>query len=253
MRGLLIGLVLMAGTADAQVMTRPPTNVREFALPILERVTAEHPDAWACAHVESRSCKADWINLAASALHAANPRFGLNGKRGNPADVSMDVITYLLDPSNPRMVAAWDVCGGCGASGARVVFNEITNYATIGQPGTAIWLQPNPATGGGGNGGGGGTVTPPPAPVDLAPVLAALASLTAKVDAVAALALAGRDAALDAKAEAEQAKVNASDILHTAIPALRTLIEQAGLSGCLVGRVPKAFGGSTEVRFCPAP
>jgi hypothetical protein len=34
---------------------------------------------------------------------------------------------------------------------------------------------------------------------------------------------------------------------------MKALIEGAGLSGCLVGRVPKAFGGSTEVRFCPEP
>lgn len=181
---MLCAALGLAVSAEAQVLSRPPANLRDVAVPVMERVNREHPDAWACAH-SGRACEHDWINLAASALHAIDPRFGLNGKRGNANDVSMDVITYLLDPSNPRKVAAWDVCGSCGASGARVVWNEITNYATIGQPGTAVWIRPEPVSGG----GVAPTPTPTPTPtpsVDLRPVLDALEALSAKVDALAA-------------------------------------------------------------------
>ena len=52
--------------------------------------------------------------------------------------------------------------------------------------------------------------------------------------------------------EAEQAKINASDVRHIAMPELKALLEKSGVTGCLKGKVPKAFGGSTEVVFCPA-
>lgn len=235
----VIGL-LMAATSEAQVLSRPPAAARAVALPVLERVAAEHPDAWACAHVESRSCKADWINLAASALHALDARWGLNGKRGNANDVSMDVVTYLLDPANPRMVAAWDVCGGCGAPGARVVFNEITNYATIGQPGTAIWIRPEPVAG-----GGQPTPTPVPTPapaVNLQPVLDALAALSARLDAV--------DAKADAASrEALNAALRALELLDAvrAIPTTHPPAQPVTVP-CMVGSQSGWAGG--KIRLC---
>lgn len=243
-----LGLGVMAPPYAATQTTAPDRR------DIVREVSAADPARFACAHVEGRACKLDWINAVASALHAIDPRWGLNMKRDDDRQgLSMDVVTFRLGPTD-RHVEAFDICGGCGGGTPTVVWQNITNYATIGQPGTARWVQPQPISGGG-NGGGGGTGggTPPATPVDLAPVLAAVAELATKVDAVAALALAARDAAQDARAEAEQAKVNASDVRHLAIPELKALIEAAGLSGCLVGRVPKAFGGTTEVRFCPEP
>lgn len=243
-----LGLGVMAPPYAATQTTAPDRR------DIVREVSAADPARFACAHVEGRACKLDWINAVASALHAVDPRWGLNMKRDDDRQgLSMDVVTFRLGPTD-RHVEAFDICGGCGGGAPTVVWQNITNYATIGQPGTARWVQPQPVSGGG-NGGGGGTGggTPPATPVDMAPVLAAVAELATKVDAVAALALAARDAAQDARAEAEQAKVNASDVRHLAIPELKALIEAAGLSGCLVGRVPKAFGGTTEVRFCPEP
>lgn len=243
-----LGLGVMAPPYAATQTTAPDRR------DIVREVSAADPARFACAHVEGRACKLDWINAVASALHAVDPRWGLNMKRDDDRQgLSMDVVTFRLGPTD-RHVEAFDICGGCGGGAPTVVWQNITNYATIGQPGTARWVQPQPVSGGG-NGGGGGTGggTPPATPVDMAPVLAAVAELATKVDAVAALALAARDAAQDARTEAEQAKVNASDVRHLAIPELKALIEAAGLSGCLVGRVPKAFGGTTEVRFCPEP
>jgi hypothetical protein len=242
-----LGLGVMAPPYAATQTTAPDRR------DIVREVSAADPARFACAHVEGRACKLDWINAVASALHAIDPRWGLNMKRDDDRQgLSMDVVTFRLGPTD-RHVEAFDICGGCGGGAPTVVWQNITNYATIGQPGTARWVKPSAPTTGGGGGGGGGTgggVTPTPT-VNLQPVLDALAALATKVDAVAALALAARDGALDAKAEAEQAKVNASDVRHLAVPELKALIESAGLSGCMVGRVPKAFGGSAEVRFCP--
>lgn len=184
---------------------------------VVQAVSDADPARFACAHVESRPCKLDWIQAVAAALHRIDQRWGLNGKRGNPADISMDVVTFRVGPTD-RHVEAFDVCGGCGGGNPSVTWNNITNYATMGQPGTAIWVvpvagsEPPPP------------VDPPPA-VNLQPVLDALAALTVKVDAVAGVAVAARDAALDAKSEAEQAKVNASDVQHITLPEIRALIE----------------------------
>ncbi len=185
---------------------------------VVQAVSDADPARFACAHVESRPCKLDWIQAVAAALHRIDQRWGLNGKRGNPADISMDVVTFRVGPTD-RHVEAFDVCGGCGGGPPSVTWNNITNYATMGQPGTAIWVAPVASE------------PPPPPPVDpppavnLQPVLDALAALTVKVDAVAGVAVAARDAALDAKSEAEQAKVNASDVQHITLPEIRALIE----------------------------
>lgn len=185
---------------------------------VVQAVSDADPARFACAHVESRPCKLDWIQAVAAALHRIDQRWGLNGKRGNPADISMDVVTFRVGPTD-RHVEAFDVCGGCGGGNPSVTWNNITNYATMGQPGTAIWVAPVASE------------PPPPPPVDpppavnLQPVLDALAALTVKVDAVAGVAVAARDAALDAKSEAEQAKVNASDVQHITLPEIRALIE----------------------------
>lgn len=186
---------------------------------VVQAVSDADPARFACAHVESRPCKLDWIQAVAAELHKIDQRWGLNGKRGNPADISMDVVTFRVGPTD-RHVEAFDVCGGCGGGNPSVTWNNITNYATMGQPGTAIWVAPVV-----------GSDPPPPPPVDppptvnLQPVLDALAALTVKVDAVAGVAVAARDAALDAKSEAEQAKVNASDVQHITLPEIRALIE----------------------------
>lgn len=248
---ILLGL-LLALAAPAWAQGQAPNRQD-----IVDRVIADPAANFACAHIDScGDAKYDWVKAVAWALHQADPRFGLNMKRDNDSQgLSMDAITFRRGPTD-RDVEVYDICGGCGAPGARSAWQDVTDYARFGQPGHARYVAPTPpASGGGGGtgtgGGGGGVVVPPPA-TNLQPVLDALAALTAKVDAVAALALAARDGALDAKAQAEQAKINASDALHIAIPELKALLEKAGVTGCLKGRIPKAFGGSTEVLFCPA-
>lgn len=141
MRVLLIFGLLLSVASQAYAQGQAP-NRKD----VVEAVSAADPARFACAHVEGRSCKHDWIKAVAAALHATDPKWGLNGKRGNPSDISMDVVTYRIGPTD-RHVQAFDICGSCGGGSPSVVWNDITNWATIGQPGTAIWIQPGPVSG----------------------------------------------------------------------------------------------------------
>lgn len=117
----------------------------------------------------------------------------------------------------------WDCIPGAGANGYSFRCNRDAHPLSGEQN---VYAPPRPAGSSGSGGGGTGGGTPPPAPtVDLRPVLDAIAALVVKVDAVAGLTLAARDAALDAKSEAEQAKTNASDVKHLALPEIKALIE----------------------------
>lgn len=212
---------------------------------VVQAVSDADPGRFACAHVESRSCKSDWIKAVAAALHATDPRWGLNGKRGNANDISMDVVTFRIGPTD-RHVQAFDICGACGGGNPSVVWNDITNWATIGNPGTAVWVQPV-AVGGPSSGGGGTPLPAPPspapaAPVNLQPVLDAIAALRAdlegKLATIAGVAVAARDAAMSAEHDAREINGRPAPVPVLSVP-------------CLTGRVPKAFGGSSEVTFCP--
>lgn len=163
----------------------------------------------------------------------------------------MDVVTFRIGPTD-RHVEAFDICGGCGGGNPSVTWNNITNFSTIGQPGTARWVQPSPVGGGSSSGGGSNppSAPPSPAPPDLTPILNAiaalkadLATLTAKVDAVAGVSVEARDAA-------KSAEIDSRDVNKARMdgwPAAGGTVTVP----CLVGSVPRAFGGSSTVTFCP--
>ena len=117
---------------------------------VVQQVSDADPARFRRAHT-GQPGEDDWIKAVAAALHAEDPRWGLNGKRGDPNVLSLDVVTFRVGPTD-RHVEAYDICGACGGGNPSVVWNDITNYATIGQPGTAIWVQPP-------------VVTPTPVPV----------------------------------------------------------------------------------------
>ncbi len=228
---LVIACVLVVSSASAQ--ERAP-NRRD----VVEQVSAADPARFACAHTE-RSCKNDWIKAVGAALHKIDARWGLNGKRGNANDLSMDVVTWRIGPTD-RHVQAFDICGACGGGSPSVTWSDITNWSTIGQPGTAIWLKPEPGDESGS--GGGGTPTPPqplPGPdytAQLNAIGTALADILARLGAVEGVLAETRDAAKSAEHDARE--INQRPVPVLAVP-------------CLTGRVPKAFGGSSEVTFCP--
>lgn len=81
---------------------------------------AKYPEAWKQAHTGSPQTEA-FIRLLAKALHAKDPKVSLNGKRGNPLDLSDDCVNILCDAADsagrtpeglPCVVV--DVIGGAG-------------------------------------------------------------------------------------------------------------------------------------------
>lgn len=222
-------------------------------LSVVQRVSAEDPARFACAHT-GRDCEADWIVAVAQALHAEDARWGLNGKRGNPDDISLDVVVFRIGPTD-RHVQAFDICGACGGTDsngnptAHPVWNDITNWATIGQPGTAVYVKPP---------SGPPPVEPPPVPtpgpivpapgtppVDLTPILDRLAALetllTAKLDGIAAVSVEARDTAY-------QARDHAHEILNGSLP---KVLDALAVRPCYAGSQGGWAGG--KIRLCPEP
>jgi hypothetical protein len=83
------------------------------------------PDAWANAHTNNSRTE-EFIRLLASFIHyEIDERFGLNGKRANPNDISDDVLAYrgegvAIDPETSEespyqgVMEIIDVIGGAG-------------------------------------------------------------------------------------------------------------------------------------------
>ena len=240
MRYLLSVVVLLSVAGNVYAQERAP-NRRD----VVERVSAADPARFACAHQEGRACKNDWIKAVAWALHQTDTRWGLNGKRGNAGDLSMDVVTWRIGPTD-RHVQAFDICGACGGGNPSVVWSDITNWATLGNPGTAIWIKPEPV-GGTGSGGGGTSPTPTPPPTPPAPdYTAKLDALQASVNSLAALVASLQSTATAAHSEALNAASRASEI--------KTQIANMPAGKpfpAYTGRFPKAFGGSSEVVLTP--
>lgn len=128
-----------------------------------------------------------FTDAVATVLNQEDARWGRNGKRGNPNDPSHDAIAFR-NPSSPFGVSVVDIIGAAGSSSASPAWIDQTQ-ATIDARTTGVWVAPSgrlPACLTGGSNPGPVTpppvVTPPPAPVDLTPVLTALARLQADVD-----------------------------------------------------------------------
>jgi hypothetical protein len=111
-------------------------------LGVVQRLADEHPDLFRLAHREGSPQRYDFIKLVAATLHAEDPRWGLNMKRDDDRQgLSMDVVTFRVGPTD-RHVEAFDIIGGAGGDNPRAVWQDITNYATQGNPGTARWVKP---------------------------------------------------------------------------------------------------------------
>jgi hypothetical protein len=86
----------------------------------VQRCAAENPEAWMNAHTGNAHTE-DFIRILAYELCAKDPRVGLNGKRGNPADISDDALN-VLDPKDgpgltPEGAKCWVVDVIIGAGG----------------------------------------------------------------------------------------------------------------------------------------
>lgn len=81
----------------------------------------KYEDAWKHAHVEGDPRRLEWITLFAKDLHAIDPNVNLNGKRGDPHNLSADAINILCEKAESdgrtpdgRPCVVVDVIGGAG-------------------------------------------------------------------------------------------------------------------------------------------
>lgn len=113
----------------------------------VEACKKAHPVEWANAHTGTAQTD-DFIKLLAARCHAIDPRFGNNGKRGNPMDISDDALCFKgegadFDPTDgnaPRTVI--DVIGAAGSPSAVPTWAIVTNPQ---KPVGAAWVQPGPS------------------------------------------------------------------------------------------------------------
>jgi hypothetical protein len=111
----------------------------------VEAAAAKYPEDWRHAHKDGDPRRWDWIRLFAFDLHKKDPRVGLNGKRGNPNDLSMDAINYLDDDGpgrTPEGLRCWvvDVIGGAGGPNPKPQWNDGIQKDPVASSGA--WVKP---------------------------------------------------------------------------------------------------------------
>lgn len=105
---------------------------------------ARAPRAWAHAHREGDPERYDFIRLLAADLHARDPRVGLNGKRGDPRDISMDALNIRGEgrgrtPEGDPCVVV-DVITGAGGPDPQPAWTVFDDPMT----GSGAWVRPEP-------------------------------------------------------------------------------------------------------------
>jgi len=128
----------------------------------VEAAAAKYPEAWRHAHVHGDPKAWDFIRLLAADLHAKDVNVGLNGKRGNPNDLSMDALNLVCEAADsagrtpdgqPCVVV--DVIVGAGGTNPQPGWTVFTTAVE----GSGAWVTP-----------GTGTI-PPPQPPAVVPVV----------------------------------------------------------------------------------
>lgn len=132
---------------------------------IIRDLAAQHPQEWRDAHNPSGGGPHTeaFVKRVAWVLHSTvDARFGLNGKRGNPNDLSDDALNWIgegpgHDPATGRPVTVIDFIARAGAS-----HNDpdernrpAVYWGVIDAPGPGAWVKPEPV--------GDVVVQPPPA------------------------------------------------------------------------------------------
>lgn len=235
MKRILVSLCFVAVAAQASAQV-PIDRVPAIAQAVHD---AERVNLGASSTRDSRN--AFWARVV-GIIHFGHPVYNptpdpnwciKDGGGGRPQ--SDDVIVKC------RSREFWDCIPGSGADGYRF---QCSGDGVL-PANQNVYIPPRPA--------GAGSIVPPPPPppatTNLQPVLDAIATLTAKVDAIAALSFAAREAALNATLEAASAAHEARAVNQWRM----TEPFKAPVIPCIVGRVPKMFGGSSEVTFCPVP
>ena len=134
----------------------------------------------------------------------------------------------------------WDFIGGVGADG--YTFGASADHGPLPSD-QNVYPPPVPAPVGGSGSGGDGNplpMPPPPPPVlDLTPIINALTEIRARLSVIEATSLAAAHESLNAAVRASEIKTQIENL-----PSARPCPPYRG-------RVPKTFGGSSEVTFEP--
>jgi len=159
--------------------------LRPQALAILENLRRAVPLAWANAHNRQEPSGSEFNRRAVLELRAAGMNVAVNGKRGNPRDLSQDILAFPVlsggAPDATRTVpglALIDFIIGAGASGASLGWIDQTQPTIEGGTGGAWvepWLEPLEQ----GAAAPAPTPAPPAPPVDLTPLRLQLDALAA--------------------------------------------------------------------------
>lgn len=244
----VIGCVLAAFlTASAAVAQ--PLGVGDVAGIYRAVYEAERPNLGTGSTREGRNA---FLARVVGIVYFGHPRFNprpdprwclKDGGNGRPQ--SDDVVVLCATRE------AWDLVGGIGADG----FSFREDAIGVLPSGQNVYPPPKPAdagtsTGGTGTGGGstGGGSTGGGA-VNLAPLAEALARLEAKLGGLESELAEVKIAAAASAASAASAALDAKDLAKFVIHDGK--LEPFKAPPCYVGRVPKAFSGSAEVRLCP--
>lgn len=116
---------------------------------IVRQLKDQHPEAWRNAHTGNAHTE-DFVRIVAATLNQMDPAVGLNGKRGNPNDISDDALN-ILDPIDgpgrtPDGRRCWvvDFIAQAGSPQASVTWQPFSNP----QDSSGAWVlpstQPNP-------------------------------------------------------------------------------------------------------------
>lgn len=114
---------------------------------IVEALARDYPREFADCHRPELGARAwDFIRRVAWVLHTTvDVRFGLNGKRGNVADPSMDAVSFRNPSSAAGGVEIIDVVAGAGGQNARAAWIDVTQ-ATIDAGTTGAYIEPQPVS-----------------------------------------------------------------------------------------------------------
>jgi hypothetical protein len=121
-----------------------PSDAVAEVIAIGNRTAAAYPRAWSKCHHEGDPERLDFIVLfARAAYHSAvinrTHRAGINGKRGDEDDPSMDILDFLANgTTNLRDVTAADVVLGAGGSNPKIHYQDLTDPNGAG----AVWIDP---------------------------------------------------------------------------------------------------------------
>lgn len=238
-------LLSLAGNVFAQGAVSPD-RVAQIAK------TVHDAEGWKLGSASTRETRNEFWARVMGIVHWGHPVYNptpdpswclKDGGGGRPQtdDVATQCASRLF----------WDCIGGVGADGYERNFN-CNGHGNERLPAVQNVYPPSKPAGGGASSGGGGTPTTPappapaPVPADYTALLVKLdalldrvATLTAKLDSVAGVAVEARDAAKSAEHDARE--LNAARLNGTLVPPLGPVTFP-----CMKGSV---YGRGT--RFCP--